>query len=282
MPYLENEKSRAQAEIQAAEAEVASLTAQLDAQQQSVASAQAAVEAARNRLADGESQRPALEAAAASADGRVAALDQQILQHEQNEPDEFIERPNKPPLPNPAWRTWKKRFDELTEQRDGAQADADATHARLNNLNQAIAQANFELQAATAQATQAAATLEQLKQALAAAQAHAVSAHQRLDDLTRLSDEIDREPMNRTDLEQAAAELSSMVMELEDAYAVARAASRSTDAALALLITRRDQVIAALADINSQLPAANAAVGAADIAAANLAQQIDDHISGGP
>jgi len=282
MPYLENEKSRAQAEIHAAEAEVASLTAQLDAQRQAVASAQAGVEAARNRLADGEAQRSALEAASASADRRVAAIDQQILQHEQNEPDEFIERPNKPPLPNPAWRPWKKRLDELTNQRSGAQADADATHARLNNLNQAIAEAAAELQAATAQATQAAATLEQLKQALEAAQARAAVARQKLDELTRLSDEIDREPMNRPNLEQTAVELSSMVMELEDAYAAARAVSRAADAALASLMARRDQLTAALADVNSQLPTASTEVSAADSVAADRAQQIDDHISGGP
>jgi chromosome segregation ATPase len=281
MPYLQNEKTRAQAEIQAAEAEVTSLTAQLDAQQQAVASAQAAVEAARSKLAGTEAQRPALEGSVASADGRVADLDQQIQQHEQNEPEEFIERPNKPPLPNPQWRTWKARLDELTEQRSGAQADADAAHIRLNNLDQAIAQATAELQAAEAQATQAAAALEQLKQALAAAQTRVAAAHQRLDKLTQLSDEIDREPMNRTDLEQAAAELSALVMELEDAYAAARATSRAADAALASLMARRDQLTAALADVNNQLPTADTEVSAADSAAADLAQQIDDHLSGG-
>ena len=37
MPYLQNEKARTQAQIQAADAEVANLTAQEQAQQQAVA-----------------------------------------------------------------------------------------------------------------------------------------------------------------------------------------------------------------------------------------------------
>jgi hypothetical protein len=47
------------------------------------------------------------------------------------------------------------------------------------------------------------------------------------------------------------------------------------------LTSRRDQLTAALADINSQLPAANEAVRVADQAVADLAQQIDEQITGG-
>ena len=280
MPYLQNEKTRAQAEIQAAEAEVTSLTAQLDAQQQAVASAQAAVEAARSKLAGTEAQRPTLEAAVASADGRVADVNGQINEHLSDEPERFIEGNGKP-VPNPEWKIWKKRLDELTKQRDQAQAGASVAHSRLNDLNSAITQAALDLNTAEAQAAQATATLEQLNQALAAAQTRVAAAHQRLDKPTQMSDEIDREPMNRTDLEQAAAELSALVMELEDAYAAARATSRAADAALASLMARRDQLTAALADVNNQLPTADTEVSVADSAAADLAQQIDDHLSGG-
>src|SRR5262249_56112110 len=93
MPHLQNEKSRVQAEIKAAESETANLTTQIQTQQQAVAAAKAKVDAAPSKLANLQGQRPALAAAAVSADQTVAGLDQQIAQHEQNEPDKFIERP---------------------------------------------------------------------------------------------------------------------------------------------------------------------------------------------
>jgi len=281
MPYLQNEQTRTQAEIQRAEADVANLTSQVAAQQQVLANAQAQVNAARGKLADAQAQRPGLEAAAAAADQRVAGLDSQITQHLADEPDRVITGNGKP-VPNPEWKLWKKRLDELTKQRDGAQANASLAHSRLNDLNAAIARATVELQTAQAQAAQATATLEQLNQALAAARDRAVAAHQRLDDLRGLSAEIDREPLDRPALEKAAAELSARVIELEDAYNAARVASAKADAVLASLIARRDQLTAALADVNNQLPTANEQVGVADSAAAALAQQIDDQISGGP
>src|SRR5262249_38687683 len=119
MPYLENEKTRSQAEIQAAEAEVTSLTGQLDAQQQVGANAQAQVNAARAKLADAQAQRSGLEAAAGSADGRVADLNDQVNEHLTNQPEPFIDGNHKP-VPNPGWKIWKKRLDELTRQRDQA------------------------------------------------------------------------------------------------------------------------------------------------------------------
>jgi chromosome segregation ATPase len=281
MPYLQNEKSRAQAEIQKLESEAAGLTTQIDVQQQAVASAKTKVDSARSKLAGLQAQRPALAAAATSADQKVDGINQQIQEHERNEPEKSIERPNKPPLPNPEWKTWNKRMEELTEQQSQAEADSVAASTRLNNLDRDISQATAELRTAESQSNQAAAVLDQLKKSLSVTDNKLQAARQNLNDLTRVTDEIDKDPMNRPALEQAAAALSTRVLELEDAYAAARAVSRAADAAFSSLTSRRDQLTAALADINSQLPAANEAVRVADQAAAELAQQIDEQISGG-
>jgi chromosome segregation ATPase len=281
MPYLQNEKSRVQAEIQKLESEAASLTTQIDVQQQAVASAKTKVDDARSKLAGLQAQRPALAAAATSAGQKVDGINQQIQEHEQNEPEKSIERPNKPPLPNPEWTTWNKRMEQLTEQRSRAEADAVAASTRLNNLDQSISQATAELRTAESQSNQAAAVFDQLKNSLSVTNNKLPAARQNLNDLTRFTDEIDKDPMNRPALEQAAAALSTRVLELEDAYAAARAVSRAADAALSSLTSRRDQLTAALADINSQLPAANEAVRVADQTVAELAQQIDEQISGG-
>ena len=281
MPYLQNEKSRAQAEIQKLESEAAGLTTQIDVQQQAVAGAKTKVDDARSKLAGLQAQRPALAAAATSADQKVDGINQQIQEHEQNEPEKSIERPNKPPLPNPEWKTWNKRMEQLTDQLNQAEADSVAASTRLNNLDRDISQATNELRTAESQSNQAAAVLDQLKNSLSVTNNKLQAARQNLNDLTRFTDEIDKDPMNRPALEQAAAALSTRVLELEDAYAAARAVSRAADAALSSLTSRRDQLTAALADINSQLPAANEAVRIADQEAADLAQQIDELISGG-
>jgi chromosome segregation ATPase len=281
MPYLQNEKSRVQAEIQKSESEAANLTTQIDVQQQAVASAKTKVDDARSKLAGLQAQRPALAAAATSAGQKVDGINQQIQEHEQNEPEKSIERPNKPPLPNPEWKTWNKRMEELTEQQSRAEADSVAASTRLNNLDQDISRATAELRTAESQSNQAAAVFDQLKNSLSVTNNKLQAARQNLNDLTRFTDEIDKDPMNRPALEQAAAALSTRVLELEDAYAAARAVSRAADAALSSLTSRRDQLTAALADINSQLPAANEAVRVADQEAADLAQQIDELISGG-
>jgi chromosome segregation ATPase len=282
MPYLQNERARAQQEIQAAQAAVASLTSQVAAQQQVVAAAQARLPGARNTLANAQAALPPLVAAAAAADQRVAQLDEAIEAHAANEPDQFIERPNKPPLPNPAWRTWNQRLQQLNTSRGQAAAEASVAHGRVNDANRAIAQAQAALQAAEAEAARADATLGQLNQAFAAAQTRLASAQQEFNRLGELSNEIEREPMDRPALEQAAADLSKRTLDLEDAWAAARAASRAADAALAALLSRRGQLTAAIAEINSQLIPANAEVTAADAAVADLAQQIEDHITGGP
>jgi len=282
MPYLQNEKARSQADVQKAEDNVTSLTAQAEAQQQAIADAQSQENAAQGQLTDAQSQLPPLQAAAAAADQNVATLNSQVNAMSADEPDPFIIGPLNKPIPNPGWKNWKKSFDQLTEQRNQAQSAATLAHSRLNAVNQAVSQAAADLQAAQARAAQATAILAQLNQALSAGRDQLAAAQQRLNDLIQWSDEIDRDPMDRSALEQTAAELSSRVMELEDNYAAAVDASAAADAALASLMTRRDRLLAELTDINNQLPAANAAVQAADSSVSQMSQQISDQISGGP
>ena len=211
----------------------------------------------------------------------MADLEVQIEQHGQTEPEQFIERPNRPPLRNPQWTISKNRLDELIEQRNQAEASASATHSRLNDLSRAISQAEAEVQSAVTRAAQAVATLAQLSRAISAALERAVAARQKLDEVTRLSSEIDRDPMDRRALERAAAELSARTIELEDAHRVADAASAAADATLASLVARRDELTAALMVVNNQIPAAEAEARSADEALATITQQIDVYLSGG-
>lgn len=94
-----------------------------------------------------QAERPALEAAAANADQALAAIEAQILDHEQNEPERIIEGP--PPHPSPLWIAWNRRRIQLEQQREQRQASANVAHARVNEsiatlaqLNQAIADAH--------------------------------------------------------------------------------------------------------------------------------------------
>lgn len=293
MPYLQQEQIRAQAEIQAADAVVTSLTAKIDIQRQALATAQAQAEAARNAMTVLQSQRPALDAAVAAADRAVIDLDRQISEHEANEPPQVIGgvepivRPDvegpltRPVRPNPAWKVWKRQHGVLIQQRTQAQEKANGVHARLNELNARVAQGQAGVQAAEAQVAQGEASLQQANQSLVAARDRASLARQKLNDLVRFSEEIDREPMDRKSLEQVAATLSTRVMELEDALAVAQAVSAQADATLSSLLRRRDELVTGLATVTSQLPAAETAVQAADAVAVDRLSELKAQIEGG-
>jgi hypothetical protein len=153
--------------------EATNLTAQRPALQQAIAQAQDGANAARSALAGIQAQRPALEAGAAAADQAVADIDREILEHQQNEPDRTIERPNKPPLPNPQWAVWKRRLDQLTQQRNPLLASASAAHNRLNDLDRAISQATADVRSAEARVAKAVTTLAQLDLAISAARERA-------------------------------------------------------------------------------------------------------------
>lgn len=293
MPYLQQEQIRAQAEILDADAVVTSLTAKIDIQRQALVTAQAQAEAARNAMTVLQSQRPALDAAVAAADRAVIDLDRRISEHEANEPPQVIGgvepivRPDvegpltRPVRPNPAWKVWKRQHGVLIQQRTQAQEKANGVHARLNELNARVAQGQAGVQAAEAQVAQGEASLQQANQSLVAARDRASLARQKLNDLVRFSEEIDREPMDRKSLEQVAATLSTRVMELEDALAVAQAVSAQADATLSSLLRRRDELVTGLATVTSQLPAAETAVQAADAVAVDRLSELKAQIEGG-
>ncbi|MCI0717711.1 MAG: hypothetical protein L0338_01770, partial [Acidobacteria bacterium] len=65
------------------------------------------------------------------------------------------------------------------------------------------------------------------------------------------------------------------------AHRAAEVAATAGDANLDALIARRNELTAALRDVNGQIPAAEAEAMAADIAFGDLAGQIDGHITGG-
>ena len=94
--------------------------------------------------------------------------------------------------------------------------------------------------------------------------------------------QIDREPLERKALEQAAATLSVRTMELEDALTVARALSAQADATLSSLLRRRDELVNGLATVIGQLPGAETAVQAADAMAADRLSELTALIEGGP
>ena len=282
MPFLQNEKTRAQADVQKADAELANATVQAHTQQQTVAQAQDDASSAHATLSNLQAQLPAVQAKAASADQAVAAVDAQIRQHEATEPEQFIERPNKPPLPNPAWKAWKKRLDDLNAQRQPLAASATTAHTELNNLNGSIVAAQTAVQEADRRVAQALAMLAQLNQAVTIAIEKSKLAHENLNELNGFTAEIERQPMDRSALEASAAGLGARVLDLEDAHRAAEAASEAAEAALASLIARRDELTAGLATIAGELSAANTEVAVAERAFADISGQLDDHISGGP
>lgn len=280
MPYLEQEKTRLQSEVQVQAALIAGLTPQLNTQQQAVAAAQARVNAAQAKVTDAQAPVPALAASAAAADATLRDLNNQIGDHTANEPDQILEIPR--PHPNPAWRTWKKELDRLTGLRAQAQTDAAAADTRLSNAQAVVAQAQAELQAAQSQAAAAAAAVQATQTAMAAAQDRQNTAQQLLGELDRWNTEIARDPLNRSALEPAAAELTARTAALEDAYATARLQNEDAEQALAALVARRDQLVPMLNDVNGQLPAAQSERQAAQAALTAAARRIETHLKIGP
>jgi hypothetical protein len=82
-------------------------------------------------------------------------------------------------------------------------------------------------------------------------------------------------------LEQVAATLSTRVMELEDALAIAQAVSAQADETLSSLLRRRDELVTGLATVTSQLPGAETAVQAADVVAVDRLSDLTAQIEGG-
>jgi membrane fusion protein, multidrug efflux system len=272
MPYLQEEKARLQAEVQAIGIEIANLTSQERDQQQAISAAQARVVNAQANLANAKAQLPALEAAAATADRRIGDVNEAIAAHEAIEPEKTIEVPNKPPRPNPDWIAWNKALGRLNEQLDRAQADAATAHARVNEGMAQVSRAAAEVQAA----------LHVTQLAIAAARQRQATAQARVADVDRWNDEIARDVLARKTLEQVAAELSKESAVLEDAHAVARVQNEIAEETLSSLSARRDQLTPALNQVNAQLPAATEELRATRAVLAAATRSIQKHRQRGP
>jgi chromosome segregation ATPase len=296
MSELHDEKIRLQAEIQAAEAEITNLTTQLQAQQQAIGAAQSRVSAAQSRLTGAQAQLPPLEAAAAAADRRVVELNQDIDAHLAVEPEKTIGLEHPPrqaqnipgellpaaPRPNPAWAVWKRALDRLTQQLEQAQADAAANHVRLDGGRAQVSQATAEVQAAERQVADATGALQVTQRAIAAARQRQETARNEVANLDRWNDEIARDPLARTALEQAAAELSDRAAVLEDARDTARVQNEIAQETHASMSARRDQLTPALNQVNAQLPAASEELRAANELLAAASSRIQRHRQQGP
>lgn len=250
MPYLDQERTRLQGELQATVTEQSALTARLASQQQAVTAAQAQVGVAQTQLAQKQAEVPPLQAAVDEAESRVADLDQQIL--DASEPE-----PGIPPA------EWRRRIAALKRLRDQARVAADAARARLNTAQAAVAQARIAVQTAERQVNEAQAVVAALQTAIAGIEIRRQTIQQQIADITKLNAEIDRDPINRHTVEQIAAELSIRVVELEDAQTQARLELEDAEEFLNGLIARRDDLTQRIADVTTRLPAAQAQLEAA-------------------
>jgi chromosome segregation ATPase len=267
MALLEQEKIKLQAAVDAA-------AAQVSAQQQALSAAQASLSAAQAHVADAQSQVPPLQAAAAAADGRAADSDVRLAAHQADQPEPTIEVDGGKPRPNPAWRVWKRQLDQLIVQRNQARADATAAHVALSNGQGAVAQAQIEAQSAERQ-------VGETTVALQAAQAALKAARQRMAALERWRTEIARDSLDRTALQQVAAELSARAIALQESLTLARFDHEDAQTNLALLLERQTRLTATLADVNSRLPGAQTEVQAAQAAADAASAELFDFLAAG-
>lgn len=283
MPYLQNEKARFQSEVQAAAAEIASLTTQRQGHQQALSAAQARVSAAQTKLSAAQAQIPALEAAVATAEQHVASANQQVEEHAANEPDPTIDVDDgRPPRPNPAWRTWNITMTQLTQQLAAAQAGLAAAQTRLNDGRTGVSQASAEKQTAERQVADATRALAATDAASAAAKQRQDAAQAQVANVDHWNDAIARDPLVRPTLEQVAAELSARAAALEDDHDVARVQQEIAEETLASLVARRDRLTPALGQVNGQLPAASEELRVAREALTTATRNIQRHRQRGP
>lgn len=279
MPYLEQERARIQAKLQAAAAEQSALTTQLSTQQQAVTAAQTQVSAAQTQLAQQQAAVPPLQASAGVAERHVADIDRQIEAHVSNEPERTIEVDGRPPRPNPAWRTWNQHMQRLSTQRTQAQTSASAAHNRLQAAQLAVSQAQAGVQASERQVSEAQATVAGTQTAIAGVQARQQAIQQQIDGIAKVTTEIDRDPITRPTVEQLAAELSARVFELEDAHIQARLEQEDAEEHLRNLIIRRNDLTQRTADVTVKLSDAKARLATVqqqfDVADAKLTVELE-------
>jgi len=212
----------------------------------------------------------------------VAEVNEQVDAHMANEPDQLIETGTRPPRPNPAWRTWKTQMDRLTQQQSQAEAAAVAPHTRLNDGRTQVSLAAADVQAAGRQVADATNAVQATQLAIAAARQRQAAAQTQAATLDRWNDEIARDPLARTILEQIAGELADRAAALEEAYDAARVQNEIAGETLAALTARRDQLTPMLNQVNAQLPAASQELSDAQSALTTRSRNIQNLRRRGP
>ena len=137
----------------------------------------------------------------------------------------------------------------------------------MSAAQRAVLQGQVEVQAAQSQVSETMAALQVARSAFAAAQ-------QRLAELERWKTEIARDPLDRSALEQVAAELSAKTVALEESLAISKFQKEEIEQNLAALVGQRDLLASTNHTIDGQLPSAQtelqAAQAAFDAASAEL------------
>lgn len=269
MPYLKQETTRLQTDLQALIAQEAPLNAQLATQQQAVTAAQAQRTNALNAVAQAQTRIPPLQAAASAADARVAGLEQEI-------------RDASEPPQGGASNAWRLRLAALRRQLVQAKTAATAAHNSLNEAQRAVAQAQAQMQAVERQVAAATAAVQVTQSAITALQTRQHDVQTQLAELARWEEEIARDPLVRPTLEQTAAELSARVASLEEAHLTARFELEDAEALLADLTARRNDLVIRLNTINAQLPDAQTQQAAAQQALATAEAEVTTHLQDGP
>lgn len=327
MPYLQNEIAQAQAKLAAAERELADATARLGELSRARDASVAQLTALRQRVADLTGQRDNLSAELARLNSDLAVtlaeadaaqrtvndLEQRISNLEVNQPQPPEPEPDrKPPFSPAAWReylealaAWQAQLDQLRQARDEAAAqvvtlrqrvgqiisERDRRSAELEGINAELASAQANVDAAQRGLNEFGAKLEQARQVQNTALARADTARASIIQLTNLSNEVDREPMNRRELESAAAVLGARLEELRQAIEGARNQIRWNDERIKAWTAERGgkqteigmlnseilRLQKEIANLSSQITAAQKERQAAEAALAAAATAINEH-----
>ena len=269
MPYLQQDTTRLQTELQTLIAQQAPLNAQLATQQQAMTAAQAQRTNAVNAVAQAQARVPPLQAAAGAADRQVAEVELEL--QDAAEPPAGI-----PPV------SWRVRLTALRKKLALAKTAATAAHAKVAEAQQGVTQAQAQVQAADRQVAAFSAVVQATQAAITALQTRQRDVQQQLAVLDRWEADIARDPLTRPSLERTAAELSAEAAKLEDAHLAARFELEDAVALLASLTARRDELTAKLNAVVAQLPEAQAQQAAAQQALAAADAEVATHLQDGP
>lgn len=226
MPYLDQERTRLQTDLQVLVTKQSSLTAMLSAQQEAVTAAQAHVGMAQAHVTQKRSEAAVLQKAAADADRLLAEKEDAL-------------RDGQEPLEGEKPAVWRARIKRLEAARDQARTEATTARAKFDAGQTALAQAQTAVQTAEQQVNDAKAVVAATQTAIANMQARQQTVQQQIDHIAKVNAEIPRDPINREMVEQLAAELSARVVELEDAFIQARLDQEDAEEHVRTIIARK-------------------------------------------